>query len=253
MFDCWPSLLQDCGIQLTDEPDKRCYPLDHHLLCHTCHLRRLRLPQHQPSAHLSPVAAPSSQYGVVSSGSGSVSGAGAESDIGTSSSSSGLGTGPPLPPPLLPPHLAAPHAASYSGSNAHDTSVSSYSQASSMSLGYRHEPHVNGGPGSAHNALLHNFSTTSSSSPSSTMYSNHAHLHANPAAASRGVYMPNHVEQQQQQQHYAAAQYGGAAGSRSSVGSSTPPSLQPNGAVYSSDGSAAPSYSANPNYNITDL
>ncbi len=33
--------LQDCGMQLTDEPDKRCYPLEGTLLCHTCHLRRL--------------------------------------------------------------------------------------------------------------------------------------------------------------------------------------------------------------------
>lgn len=28
-------------LQLTDEPDKRCYPLGDHLLCHTCHIARL--------------------------------------------------------------------------------------------------------------------------------------------------------------------------------------------------------------------
>lgn len=35
--------VQDCGLQLTDEPDKRCYPLEDTLLCHGCHLRRLNI------------------------------------------------------------------------------------------------------------------------------------------------------------------------------------------------------------------
>jgi len=34
-------LLQDCGMQLTDEPDKRCYPLDGRLMCRACHIQRL--------------------------------------------------------------------------------------------------------------------------------------------------------------------------------------------------------------------
>ncbi|BFZ13110.1 hypothetical protein BsWGS_16149 [Bradybaena similaris] len=32
---------EDCGLQLTDEADKRCYPLEGHLFCHTCHIARL--------------------------------------------------------------------------------------------------------------------------------------------------------------------------------------------------------------------
>ena len=30
-----------CDMQLTDEPDKRCYPLGEHLLCRGCHLAKL--------------------------------------------------------------------------------------------------------------------------------------------------------------------------------------------------------------------
>ena len=32
---------QGCQMQLTDEPDKRCYPLDDHLFCRTCHIKEL--------------------------------------------------------------------------------------------------------------------------------------------------------------------------------------------------------------------
>ena len=32
---------QDCGMQLTDEPDKRCYPLEGRLLCRSCHIVRI--------------------------------------------------------------------------------------------------------------------------------------------------------------------------------------------------------------------
>lgn len=36
--DCYAC--EDCGMQLTDEPDKRCYPLGGSLMCRACHLRR---------------------------------------------------------------------------------------------------------------------------------------------------------------------------------------------------------------------
>lgn len=39
--DCY--ICEDCGMQLTDEPDKRCYPFENHLLCHSCHIRRLEV------------------------------------------------------------------------------------------------------------------------------------------------------------------------------------------------------------------
>ena len=37
--DCY--VCEMCGLQLTDEPEQRCYPLDEALLCRRCHLQRL--------------------------------------------------------------------------------------------------------------------------------------------------------------------------------------------------------------------
>ncbi|KAL8564624.1 hypothetical protein ACOMHN_032180 [Nucella lapillus] len=37
--DCYHC--EDCGLQLTDEASKRCYPLGERLLCHACHIARL--------------------------------------------------------------------------------------------------------------------------------------------------------------------------------------------------------------------
>ncbi|XP_058037639.1 LIM domain-containing protein 1 isoform X2 [Ahaetulla prasina] len=32
---------EDCGMELNDEDSHRCYPLDEHLLCHSCHLKHI--------------------------------------------------------------------------------------------------------------------------------------------------------------------------------------------------------------------
>ncbi|MPC23766.1 LIM domain-containing protein jub [Portunus trituberculatus] len=45
--DCY--VCENCGLQLTDEPDQRCYPLEGRLLCRTCHLHRLHAMGRTPS------------------------------------------------------------------------------------------------------------------------------------------------------------------------------------------------------------
>ena len=37
--DCY--VCEGCDMQLTDEPNKRCYPLGEHLYCRTCHIKQL--------------------------------------------------------------------------------------------------------------------------------------------------------------------------------------------------------------------
>nr|XP_023014112.1 LIM domain-containing protein jub [Leptinotarsa decemlineata]XP_023014114.1 LIM domain-containing protein jub [Leptinotarsa decemlineata] len=53
--DCY--VCEECGMQLTDEPDKRCYPLEERLMCRNCHIQTLK---HMPN-QMHPVAA-SFQY-----------------------------------------------------------------------------------------------------------------------------------------------------------------------------------------------
>nr|BAM20510.1 unknown unsecreted protein [Papilio polytes] len=48
-----------CGMQLTDEPDKRCYPLAGKLMCRACHLATIGAatgPGMPPAPHLSPAS-----------------------------------------------------------------------------------------------------------------------------------------------------------------------------------------------------
>ncbi|XP_058462794.1 LIM domain-containing protein jub [Malaya genurostris] len=37
--DCY--ICEECGMQLTDEPDKRCYPFEGRLMCRACHIQKI--------------------------------------------------------------------------------------------------------------------------------------------------------------------------------------------------------------------
>ncbi|XKL60682.1 hypothetical protein PGB90_007739 [Kerria lacca] len=47
--DCY--VCEDCGMQLTDEPDKRCYPLNGRLMCRSCHIQHLNSDLHPINGH----------------------------------------------------------------------------------------------------------------------------------------------------------------------------------------------------------
>lgn len=57
--DCY--VCEECGMQLTDEPDKRCYPLDGRLLCRPCHIQSLTL-RNSPNYNVGEPVSASYQY-----------------------------------------------------------------------------------------------------------------------------------------------------------------------------------------------
>lgn len=42
---------EDCGLELNDEDGHRCYPLEDHLFCHSCHVQRLDKDPSAPALH----------------------------------------------------------------------------------------------------------------------------------------------------------------------------------------------------------
>lgn len=53
-IDCY--ICENCGMQLTDEQDKRCYPYEETLLCRACHIEKLATLKQQRQL-VEPVAA----------------------------------------------------------------------------------------------------------------------------------------------------------------------------------------------------
>lgn len=53
-IDCY--ICENCGMQLTDEQDKRCYPYEDSLLCRSCHIEKLATLKQQRQL-VEPVAA----------------------------------------------------------------------------------------------------------------------------------------------------------------------------------------------------
>uniref|UniRef100_A0A182JUY9 LIM zinc-binding domain-containing protein n=1 Tax=Anopheles christyi TaxID=43041 RepID=A0A182JUY9_9DIPT len=52
--DCY--ICEECGMQLTDESDKRCYPYEGRLMCRSCHIQKISI-QDRRGRILEPVSA----------------------------------------------------------------------------------------------------------------------------------------------------------------------------------------------------
>lgn len=53
--DCY--ICEECGMQLTDEPDKRCYPYEGRLMCRSCHIQKISIQDMQHGRIVEPVCA----------------------------------------------------------------------------------------------------------------------------------------------------------------------------------------------------